>query len=54
MVYQAVRYQPPGGSPVVIRAAQPLTSLDVALAELRRRLLFASLVIFLIGSSRLL
>ncbi len=49
MVYQALRYQPPGGLPVVIRAAKPLTSLDVALSELRRRLLFASLVIFLIG-----
>ena len=49
MVYQAVRYQPPGGLPVVIRTAKPLTSLDVALSELRQRLLFASLVIFLIG-----
>jgi two-component system, OmpR family, phosphate regulon sensor histidine kinase PhoR len=49
MVYQAVRYQAPGGLPVVIRAAKPLTSLDVALSELRQRLLFASLVIFLIG-----
>jgi two-component system phosphate regulon sensor histidine kinase PhoR len=48
-VYQAVRYQSPSGLPVVIRAAKPLTSLDVALSELRRRLLFASLVIFLIG-----
>jgi two-component system phosphate regulon sensor histidine kinase PhoR len=49
MVYQAGRYQPPSGLPVVIRAAKPLTSLDVALSELRQRLLFASLVIFLIG-----
>jgi two-component system phosphate regulon sensor histidine kinase PhoR len=49
MVYQACRYQPPSGLPVVIRAAKPLTSLDVALSELRQRLLFASLVIFLIG-----
>jgi two-component system, OmpR family, phosphate regulon sensor histidine kinase PhoR len=49
MVYQAARYQPPSGLPVVIRAAKPLTSLDVALSELRQRLLFASLVIFLIG-----
>jgi two-component system phosphate regulon sensor histidine kinase PhoR len=49
MVYQAVRYQQPSGLPVVIRAAKPITSLDVALSELRRRLLFASLVIFLIG-----
>ena len=49
MVYQAGRYQPPSGLPVVIRVAKPLTSLDVALSELRQRLLFASLVIFLIG-----
>jgi two-component system, OmpR family, phosphate regulon sensor histidine kinase PhoR len=49
MVYQAVRYQLPSGSPVVVRAAKPLASLDVALSELRRRLLLASLVIFLIG-----
>ena len=49
MVYQAVRYQPPAGAPVVIRAAKPLASLDAALGELRRRLLVASLVIFLIG-----
>jgi two-component system phosphate regulon sensor histidine kinase PhoR len=49
MVYQAGRYQPRSGLPVVIRAAKPLTSLDVALSELRQRLLFVSLVIFLIG-----
>ena len=49
MVYQAGRYQPPGGLPVVIRVAKPLASLDVALSELRQRLLLASLVIFLIG-----
>jgi two-component system, OmpR family, phosphate regulon sensor histidine kinase PhoR len=49
MVYQACRYQPSSGLPIVIRAAKPLTSLDVALSELRQRLLFASLVIFLIG-----
>jgi two-component system phosphate regulon sensor histidine kinase PhoR len=49
MVYQAMRYQLPGGSPVVVRAAKPLATLDVALSELRRRLLVASLVIFLIG-----
>ena len=34
---------------MVIRAAKPLTSLDVALTELRDRLLFASLLIFLMG-----
>jgi two-component system phosphate regulon sensor histidine kinase PhoR len=49
MVYQAVRYQPPGGKAVVIRAAKPLASLDIALGQLQRRLLGASLVIFVIG-----
>jgi len=48
-VYQAMRYQPHGGTPVVIRAAKPLASLDIALGALQRRLLAASLVIFLIG-----
>jgi two-component system phosphate regulon sensor histidine kinase PhoR len=49
LVYQAVRYQRPGGPPVVIRAARPLGSIDFSLTELRQRLFIASLVIFLIG-----
>src|SRR4029077_18759935 len=49
LVYQAIRYQPPTGPPVVIRMARPLASIDFSLAELRQRLLASSLVIFLIG-----
>ena len=49
LVYQAVRYQPPTGSLVVIRVARPLASIDFSLTELRQRLAVASLVIFLIG-----
>jgi two-component system, OmpR family, phosphate regulon sensor histidine kinase PhoR len=49
LVYQAIRYQPPTGPPVVIRVARPLASIDFSLTELRQRLLAASLVIFLIG-----
>jgi two-component system phosphate regulon sensor histidine kinase PhoR len=49
LLYQAVRYQPPAGPPVVIRAAKPLANLNVSLSELRHRLLAASLVIFLVG-----
>ncbi|HSY58061.1 MAG TPA: ATP-binding protein [Terriglobales bacterium] len=48
-VYQAIRYQPPSGPPIVIRAARPLASIDLSLAALRQRLLVASLVIFLVG-----
>ncbi|MGA8145804.1 MAG: ATP-binding protein [Candidatus Acidiferrales bacterium] len=49
LVYHAIRYQPPAGPPVVIRAAKPLASIDFSLTELRQRLLVASLVIFLVG-----
>ncbi len=49
LVYDAIRYQPPTGPPVVIRAAKPLASIDFSLTELRQRLLVASLVIFLVG-----
>jgi two-component system, OmpR family, phosphate regulon sensor histidine kinase PhoR len=49
LVYDAIRYQPPAGPPVVIRAAKPLASIDFSLTELRQRLLVASLVIFLVG-----
>jgi two-component system phosphate regulon sensor histidine kinase PhoR len=51
LVYRAVRYQPPEGSPVVIRMALPLAQIDVALGELRKRLLAASLLILLLGST---
>jgi len=49
VVYQAIRLQPPSGTPVAIRAGKALAGLDVSLSELRRRLLGASLVIFLAG-----
>jgi len=52
-VYRAVRYDPPDGGPVVIRMALPLVQLDASLADLRRRLLAASLVILLIGAAAL-
>jgi len=51
LVYRAVRYQPPEGPPVVIRMAFPLSQIDSSLAELRRRLLEASLVILLVGGA---
>ncbi|HXZ11039.1 MAG TPA: ATP-binding protein [Candidatus Sulfotelmatobacter sp.] len=49
LLYRAMRYQPPGGQPVVIRLAAQLAPLDAARAELRRRLLAASLVILGLG-----
>ena len=50
MVYRAVRYQPASGPPVVIRMALPLAQIDASVAELRRRLLGASLVILAIAA----
>jgi two-component system phosphate regulon sensor histidine kinase PhoR len=49
LVYRAVRYQPSGGAPVVIRMALPLAPIDFSLKELRQRLLLASFVILLLG-----
>jgi len=49
LVYRAVRYQPAAGPPVVIRMALPLAQIDLSLAELRRRLFGASLVMLLLG-----
>ncbi len=49
LLYRAMRYQPPVGQPVVIRLGAQLTPLDAARAELRRRLLAASLVILGLG-----
>jgi two-component system phosphate regulon sensor histidine kinase PhoR len=51
LVYRAVRYQPPAGPPVVIRMALPLAQIDLSLAELRRRLFSASLVMLLLGGA---
>jgi len=47
MVYLALRHQPTGGEPVVLRLSLPLKHIDNALAEFRRQLLTASLVILL-------
>jgi two-component system phosphate regulon sensor histidine kinase PhoR len=52
-VYRAVRYEPNGAEPVAIRLALPLVQVDAALADLRRRLLVASLVILLVGAAAL-
>ncbi len=51
LVYRAVRYQPPSGLPVVIRMALPLAQIDASVAELRRRLLGASLLILVIAAA---
>ena len=50
MMYTAVRVQPAGGSPEVIRLALPLAPMDASLSALRLRLLFASLLIVLLGA----
>ncbi|MGH9713484.1 MAG: ATP-binding protein [Candidatus Acidiferrales bacterium] len=49
LVYRAVRYQPPGGSAVVIRMAEPLGDIDSSLAELHESLLVASLVVLILA-----
>ncbi len=49
LVYLALRYHPVGRAPVVLRFALPLKHIDEALAELRRRLWAASLVILLVA-----
>ena len=50
-IYRAVRYQPASGLPVVIRMALPLAQIDSSVAELRRRLLGASLLILAIAAA---
>ena len=50
-IYRAVRYQPASSSPVVIRMALPLAQIDSSVAELRRRLLGASLLILAIATA---
>jgi two-component system, OmpR family, phosphate regulon sensor histidine kinase PhoR len=49
LVYHAVRYVPPSGSPLVIRLSLPLAEVDASAAELQRRVLSASLLILLGG-----
>ena len=48
-IYHAVRYQPPQGSPVVIRLSLPLAQIDTSLSQLRRSLSWALLAILLLG-----
>jgi two-component system, OmpR family, phosphate regulon sensor histidine kinase PhoR len=50
LVFRAVRYQPATGRPIVIRMALPLTQIDFPLAELRERLLAASIAILVAGA----
>jgi len=50
LIYFAVRYQPGSGSPIAIRLALPLAAVDSSLADLRRRLLTATLAILLVGA----
>jgi two-component system, OmpR family, phosphate regulon sensor histidine kinase PhoR len=49
LVYRAVQYRPPAGSPVVIRMAFQLAQVDASVAELRKRIFVASFVILLLG-----
>ncbi len=51
LVYLALRYQAVGREPVVMRLALPLRHIDESLAEFRRRLWAASLVILLAGGA---
>jgi two-component system phosphate regulon sensor histidine kinase PhoR len=49
LVYRAYRFEPPSGSPVVIRFALPLAQVNESIAEFRRRLLIASLAMLILG-----
>jgi two-component system phosphate regulon sensor histidine kinase PhoR len=49
LVYRAQRYERPGGAPLVIRLALPLSQIDLSVVELRQRLLVATLVALLSG-----
>jgi len=49
LVYRALRYDPPGSSPVVIRMALPLALVEESVSELRNRIYLASLVVLLLG-----
>ncbi len=51
LVYRAVRYQPPAGSPVVLRMAVPLAEVSEAIAVVRHRLIVASLLILILGGA---
>jgi two-component system phosphate regulon sensor histidine kinase PhoR len=49
LVYRAYRFEPASGPPVVIRFALPLAQANESIAEFRRRLLLASLVMLILG-----
>jgi len=48
--YRAVRYQPPGMSPIIIRMALSLDEIDSPLDELREELLLVSLIVLVLGA----
>jgi two-component system phosphate regulon sensor histidine kinase PhoR len=55
LLYYAVRFSVPDGSPVVLRFALPLQTVDEEMGEFRRRLWFASLMMLLVtGTASLL
>ena len=49
LIYHAVRYMPPSGSPLVIRMSLPLSEVDASATELQRKVLSSSLLILLVG-----
>ncbi len=49
LIYHAVRYLTPDGSPLVIRMSLPVSEVDASATELQRKVLSASLLILLIG-----
>ncbi|MGH9862737.1 MAG: two-component system histidine kinase PnpS [Candidatus Acidiferrales bacterium] len=51
LLYLAQRYETAPGSPVVIRLALPLAAIDDALADFRRRLWTASLVLLILAGA---
>jgi two-component system, OmpR family, phosphate regulon sensor histidine kinase PhoR len=51
LVYHAIRFQPSHGPVVVLRFAVPLARINEALAEIRRRLITASLILLLLGGA---
>jgi two-component system, OmpR family, phosphate regulon sensor histidine kinase PhoR len=50
IAFRAVRYRLQGASPVVVQLALPLAEVDTSLADLRRRLLGATIVILAAGA----
>ncbi len=50
IAFRAVRLQPAGASPVVVRLALPLAEVDSSLADLRRKLMEATVVMLAAGA----